>query len=58
VAPAISGVPADLGEALTGLERASIIAAARSTLHADGHRDAMVNLPPVIPPHLRRKNER
>jgi hypothetical protein len=58
LAPAISGVPAGLGEALIGLGPASIIAAARSALHAGGHRDAMVNLPPVIPPHLRRKNER
>ena len=53
-----AGIPADLGEALTGLDRASITAAARAVLHAGGHRDAMVTLPPGIPPHLRRKGER
>ena len=53
-----AGVPADLGDALTGLDRAGITAAARAVLHAGGHRDAMVTLPPGIPPHLRRKGER
>jgi hypothetical protein len=53
-----AGIPADLGEALTGLDRASITAAARAVLHAGGHRDATVTLPPGIPPHLRRKGER
>ena len=53
-----AGVPADLGEALTGLDRAGITAAARAVLHAGGHRDATVTLPPGIPPHLRRKGER
>jgi integrase len=53
-----AGIPADLGEALTGLDRAGIAAAARAVLHAGGHRDAMVTLPPGIPPHLRRKGER
>ena len=38
--------------------RAGITAAARAVLHAGGHRDAMVTLPPGIPPHLRRKGER
>ena len=58
LAASIAGVPADLGEALTGLDRAGITAAARAVLHAGGHRDAMVTLPPGIPPHLRRKGER
>ena len=41
-----AGAPAaGLGEALTGLDRASITAAARAVLHAGGHRDAMVILP-------------
>ena len=53
-----AGAPADLGEALTGLDRAGITAAARAVLHAGGHRDAMVTLPPGIPPQLRRKGER
>ncbi len=53
-----AGIPADLGEALTGLDRAGITAAARAVLHAGGHRDATVTLPPGIPPHLRRKGER
>jgi len=53
-----AGIPADLGEALTGLDRASITAAARAVPHAGGHRDATVTLPPGIPPHLRRKGER
>ena len=53
-----AGIPADLGETLTGLDRASITAAARAVLHAGGHRDATVTLPPGIPPHLRRKGER
>jgi hypothetical protein len=49
---------AGLGEALTGLGRAGITAAARAVLHAGRHRDAMVTLPPGIPPDLRRKGER
>ena len=53
-----AGIPADLGEALTGLDRAGIAAAARAVLHAGGHRGATVTLPPGIPPHLRRKGER
>jgi hypothetical protein len=53
-----AGIPADLGETLTGLDRASITAAARAVLHAGGHRGATVTLPPDIPPHLRRKGER
>jgi len=53
-----AGVPADLGEALTGPGRAGITAAARAVLHAGGHRDALVTLPPGIPPYLRRKGER
>ena len=48
---------AGLGEALTGLGRASIAVAARAVLHAGGHR-APVTLPPAIPPELRRKGER
>ncbi len=52
------GIPADLGETLTGLDRASIAAAARAVLHAGGHRGATVTLPPDIPPHLRRRCER
>ena len=31
-----AGIPADLGEALTGLDRAGITAAARAVLHAGG----------------------
>jgi hypothetical protein len=53
-----AGIPAGLGEALTGPGRASITAAARAVLHAGGHRGATVTLPPDIPPHLRRKGER
>jgi hypothetical protein len=53
-----AGIPADLGEALTGLDRAGITAAARAVLHAGGHRDATVTLLPDIPPHLRRKGNR
>ena len=53
-----AGIPADLGEALTGLDRAGITAAARAVVHAGGHRGATVTLPPGIPPHLRRKSER
>ncbi len=49
---------AGLGEALTGLDRAGITAAARAVLHAGRHRDAMVTLPPGIPPDRRRKGER
>jgi hypothetical protein len=54
-----AGAPAaGLGEALPGLDRAGIAAAARAVLHAGGHWGAMVTLPPGIPPHLRRKGER
>ena len=49
---------AGLGEALTGLGRASIAVAARAVLHAGGHWGAPVMLPPAIPPELRRKGER
>jgi hypothetical protein len=49
------GIPADLGETLTGLDRANIAAAARAVLHAGGHRDATVTVPPDIPPHLRKR---
>jgi len=49
------GIPADLGETLTGLDRASIATAARAVLHAGGHRGATVTLPPDIPPHLRKR---
>ena len=48
------GVPADLGETLTGLDRANN-AAARAVLHAGGHRGATVTVPPDIPPHLRKR---
>jgi hypothetical protein len=46
------GIPADLGEALTGLDRPSIVLAARAVLRAGGHRAATVTLPPDVPPHL------
>jgi hypothetical protein len=49
------GIPADLGETLTGLDRANIAAAARAVLHAGGHRGVTVTLPPDIPPHLAKK---
>jgi hypothetical protein len=49
------GIPADLGEAVTGLDRANIAAAARAVLHAGGHRGGTVTLPPDIPPHLRKR---
>ncbi len=49
------GIPADLGETLTGLDRANIAAAARAVLHAGGHPGATVTLPPDIPPHLAKK---
>ena len=45
-----AGIPADLGEALTGLDRAGITAAAGAVLHAAGHRGATVTLPPDVPP--------
>lgn len=44
------GIPVDLGEALTGLDRAGITAAARAVLHAGGHRGVTVALPPDVPP--------
>ena len=44
------GIPVDLGEALTGLDRAGITAAASAVLHAAGHRGATVTLPPDVPP--------
>lgn len=44
------GTPADLGEALTGLDRAGIAAAASAVLHAGGHRGITVTLPPDVPP--------
>jgi hypothetical protein len=44
------GIPVDLGEALTGLDRAGITAAAGAVLHAGGHRGATVTLPPDVPP--------
>jgi hypothetical protein len=54
-----AGAPAaGPGEALTGLDRASITAAARAVLHAGGDRGTTVTLPPGIPSHLRRKGER
>jgi hypothetical protein len=49
------GIPADLGETLTGLDRANIAAAARAVLHAGGHRGGTVTLPPDTPPHLRKR---
>jgi hypothetical protein len=49
------GIPADLGETLTGLDRANIAAAARAVLHAGGHRGVTVTLPPDIPPYLAKK---
>ncbi len=45
-----AGIPVDLSEALTGLDRAGITAAARAVLHAGGHRDVTVALPPDVPP--------
>lgn len=44
------GVPVDLGEALTGLDRAGITAAASAVLHAGGHRGITVTVPPDVPP--------
>ena len=44
------GIPVDLGEALTGLDRAGIAAAASAVLHAGGHRGITVTLPPDVPP--------
>ena len=46
------GIPVDLGEALTGLDRAGIAAAASAVLHAGGHRGVTVTLPPDVPPYL------
>ena len=46
------GIPVDLGETLTGLDRANIAAAASAVLHAGGHRGITVTLPPDIPPYL------
>jgi hypothetical protein len=50
-----AGVPVDLGETLTGLDRAGIAAAASAVLHAGGHRGVTVTLPPGIPPYPVRK---
>jgi hypothetical protein len=44
------GIPVDLGETLTGLDRAGIAAAASAVLHAGGHRGVAVTLPPDLPP--------
>ncbi len=44
------GIRVDLGEALTGLDRAGIAAAASAVLHAGGHRGITVTLPPDVPP--------
>jgi hypothetical protein len=44
------GIPVDLGEAMTGLDRAGITAAARAVAHAGGHRGVTVTLPPDVPP--------
>jgi hypothetical protein len=44
------GIPVDLGEALTGLDRAGITAAACAVAHAGGHRGVTVTLPPEVPP--------
>ena len=44
------GIPVDVGEALTGLDRAGIAAAASAVLHAGGHRGGTVTLPPDLPP--------
>jgi hypothetical protein len=44
------GIPVDMGEALTGLDRAGITAAARAVAHAGGHRGVTVTLPPDVPP--------
>ena len=44
------GIPVDVGEALTGLDRAGIAAAASAVLHAGGHRGVTVTLPPDLPP--------
>jgi integrase len=49
------GIPADLGETLTGLDRTNITAAARAVLHVGGHRGGAVTLPPDTPPHLRKR---
>jgi hypothetical protein len=38
------GAPVDLGEALGGLDQASIVLVARAVLHANGHRGAAVRL--------------
>jgi hypothetical protein len=46
------GIPVDLGETLTGLDRVNIAAAASAVLHAGGQRGITVTLPPDIPPHL------
>ena len=44
------GIPVDLAEALTGLDRAGITAAASAVLHAGGHRGVTVTLPSDVPP--------
>jgi hypothetical protein len=44
------GIPVDLAEALTGLDRAGITSAASAVLHAGGHRGVTVTLPPDVPP--------
>jgi hypothetical protein len=49
------GIPVDLGETLTGLDRAGIAAAASAVLHAGGHRGVSVTLPPDVPPVLVRR---
>ena len=45
------GIPVDLRDNLTGLDRINLAAAATAVLHAGGHRDVSVTLPPDVPPH-------
>jgi hypothetical protein len=40
----IEGIPVDLGEALSGLDEATIVLVAQAVVHANGHRQAVVTL--------------
>jgi hypothetical protein len=44
------GIPVDLGDSLTGLDRGNLATAATAVLWAGGQRDARITLPPDVPP--------
>ncbi len=52
------GIPADLREALPGLDRANLALAATAVVHAGGHRGAGITLPSDRPPAMRKTRSR